>query len=241
MFRMLEKCYQNFGKLAVHILDRGYASEQVLDGSPRDRLFEFEQDFIIRWKKSYNLINAKGEIKKTYLISRYCKPQGSKLVWDKERKIYKRITIAYAPVDHPQYRDKPLSLVIVRDKHHQRSPMYLLTSLPVNNTQQAWEVCFAYSHRWNIEQAFRFGKSELAMESPRLWWFENRLKFLAIVSLVYDFLISLMRNWRGWVQQFLRNWCHRTGNRYRDATIPIYRLRMAIALCLFFFLAQNSG
>lgn len=84
MFRMLEKCYQNFGKLAVHILDRGYASEQVLDGSPRDRLFEFEQDFIIRWKKSYNLINAKGEIKKTYLISRYCKPQGSKLVWDKE-------------------------------------------------------------------------------------------------------------------------------------------------------------
>ena len=92
-----------------------------------------------------------------------------------------------------------------------------------------------------IEQAFRFGKSELAMESPRLWFWENRLKLLAIVSLVYDFLLQLLRGWRSWVNPFLKHWCHRTGERYRSASIPLYRLRLAIHWCLFFFLAQNSG
>ncbi|PHN01052.1 hypothetical protein CRP01_39285, partial [Flavilitoribacter nigricans DSM 23189 = NBRC 102662] len=103
------------------------------------------------------------------------------------------------------------------------------------------EIVFSYMHRWEIEQSFRFGKSELAMESPRLWFWENRLKLLAIVALVYDFLLQLLRGWRSWVFLFLRNWCHRTGERYRSASIPLYRLRLAIHWCLFFALAQNSG
>ena len=121
------------------------------------------------------------------------------------------------------------------------APMYLLTSLPFQSPAQAWEICFSYMHRWNIEQAFRFGKSELAMESPRLWFWENRLKLLAIVTLVFDFLLRMIQNWAAWVSHFLRNWGHRTGNRYRNASIPIYRLRIAIANCFNSFVAQNSG
>lgn len=67
--------------------------------------------------------------------------------------------------------------------------MYILTSLAIENAEDAWEICFSYIHRWNIEQTFRFAKSELAMESPRLWSFENRLKLLAIV--VNGLVISL--------------------------------------------------
>ncbi len=29
-------------------------------------------------------------------------------------------------------------------------------------------------------------------QSPRLWWWENRLKLLAIVALIYDFWLSLL-------------------------------------------------
>ena len=119
--------------------------------------------------------------------------------------------------------------------------MYILTSWPIESAKQAWQVLFSYLHRWEIEQSFRFGKSELAMESPRLWFWENRLKLLAIVALVYDFLLSLLSNWQGWVQLFLTQWCHRTGERYRNASIPLYRLRIAIHWCLFFHIAQNSG
>lgn len=236
MYRMLKKCKTNFDSMAVHVLDRGYASEKIIGW-----MLDFEQHFILRWKKNHNLIHENGKIKKTHLVARSYKGISSKLVGDKERKKMKRITIAFAPVCHPEYPDNQLFMIIIRDKNNHNAPIYILTSLEINTVKDAWEICFSYIHRWNIEQTFRFLKSELAMESPRLWSFENRLKLMAIVALVYDFLISLIRNWSSWVQPFFRNWCHRTGNRYRNASIPIYRLRAAVSLCLIFCLVQNSG
>jgi len=40
--------------------------------------------------------------------------------------------------------------------------------------------------------AWRYSKSELAMESPRVWIWERREKLLLIVTLVYAFLLSLL-------------------------------------------------
>lgn len=235
IYRLLRAVKQHIGSL-THVLDRGYANAKMLEW-----LFHFEQDFIIRWKKNHLLQHeTKGE-KKTHLLARSFKAMGSRLVQDKERKCQKRITLAWAEVTHPDYPDEELWLVIVRDKNHYVSPMYLLTSLPVESARQAWEIVSSYMHRWEIEQAFRFGKSELAMESPRLWFWENRLKLLAIVALVYDFLLQFLRGWRSLIQIFFKRWCHRTGERYRSASIPLYRLRLAIHWCLFSFLAQNSG
>jgi hypothetical protein len=78
---------------------------------------------------------------------------------------------------------------------------------------------------------YRFPKTELAMESPRLWFWDNRLKLLAMVALVYAFLLSLLApqlaDFRTWL---LRHFCHRTGQRYREASIPLYRLRLALSL-----------
>lgn len=236
LYRMLKKIQQHFGPGALHVFDRGYASTSMLEW-----LFHFQQDFVIRWKKNHLLINERQIPKKTHLLARSYKALGNRLVRDKERKKNKRITIAYAPVRHPELPDNQLYLVIVRDKNNRNPPMYLITSLSIHSAKMAWEICFSYLHRWNIEQTFRFGKSELAMESPRLWFWENRLKLLAIVALVYDFLLQMLQNWKPWAAQLFTNWCHRTGNRYRNASIPIYRLRMAIANCLIFCLAQNSG
>lgn len=236
MYRMLRKIHQQIGQTALHIFDRGYASSQMIEW-----LLHFKQDFLIRWKKSHLLINQKQQSKKTYLIARSQKARNSRLVWDKERKKCKRICIAWTAVSHPEHSDNQLFLVIIRDKHHHRSPMYLITSITVHTSAQAWEICFSYMHRWNIEQTFRFGKSELAIESPRLWFWENRLKLMAIVSLVLDFLLRMLRNWDAWARQLIRNWCHRTGNRYRIASIPIYRLRMAISNCLIYYTIKNSG
>jgi hypothetical protein len=79
----------------------------------------------------------------------------------------------------------------------------------------------AYARRWQIEMAFRFGKSELAMESPRLWTGERREKLLLVVTLCYAFLLSLLAGeleaLRTWL---LRTWCHRTGKRGRDTAAP---------------------
>jgi hypothetical protein len=78
--------------------------------------------------------------------------------------------------------------------------------------------------------AFRFTKSELVLESPRLWAWETRLKLLLLVTLVYAFLLSLLdpalRAVREWL---LDHWCHRTGKRSRDTATPLYRLRSALS------------
>jgi hypothetical protein len=68
---------------------------------------------------------------------------------------------------------------------------YVVTNEPARAEEQAWEIVFAYKRRWQIELSFRYGKCELAMESPRLWAFENRLKLLGRVTLVYAFLLHV--------------------------------------------------
>ena len=66
---------------------------------------------------------------------------------------------------------------------------------------------------------------------------------LLMVSLVYAFLLSLLApNLAPLVEELLRNWCHRTGERYRQAAIPLSRLRTALsALWLSHPPIQNSG
>jgi hypothetical protein len=87
----------------------------------------------------------------------------------------------------------------------------------------------AYARRWQIERSFRFTKSELALQSPRLWFWENRLKLLQRVSLAYAFLLGLLQpELHALRAALLRGFCPRTGKRSRDVSTPLYRLRAAI-------------
>lgn len=227
IYRMLRKIHQQIGRAGLNIFDRGYANANMLEW-----LEKFEQDFLIRWVGHHLFVNEQGELKKIYNIARSYKAKHRKQVKDKERKKYKTITIAWAPIRHQEFPDMQLYLVIIRDKNSTNPPIYLITNVPIHNRKTAWEMCFSYIHRWEIEQSFRCCKSELGMESPRLWFFARTLKLLAIVSLVYDFLLRMLGNWKPWANQLFNNWCHRTGNRYRKVAIPIYRLRAAISMAL---------
>ena len=236
IWRLLQKIKQQFEQPLLHVFDRGYANEKMLR-----YLFHFEQDFIIRWKKNHLLHHAKKGSKKTHLLARSFKGKSSRIVRDKVRKQTKKITVSWAKVNHIEHPDNQLFLVIVRDKNNFNGPMYILTSLDIENTKDAWEVMCSYMHRWEAEQGFRFLKSEMALESPRLWFWDNRMKLMAITTLAYDFLLRILNNWKSGIQLIFRRWCHRTGKRYRNASIPLYRLRMAISNCLLICWAQNSG
>jgi len=236
IYRMLKQIHQNLGRAVLHVLDRGYANTNMIAW-----FLKFEQDWLIRWKTTHLLFNEQEQLKPTHLLARSYKARQSRLMWDKERKKQKRVAIAWAAVKHPDYPEYQLSMIIIRNKNQTSKPIYLLTSLLIDSPKLAWQIAFSYLHRWNIEQAFRFGKSELAMESPRLWFWQNRLKLMAIVALVYDFLLRLIRNWNPAAKLLMRRWAHRTGNRYRKASIPVYRLRLAISNCLGDYVAQNSG
>lgn len=219
--QLLDLLTQKMADAVVHVFDRGYAHSPWLTN-----LLHQRQRFIVRWRSSYKLVNAKGEEKKAYLHS-----VGKKAPYAREMKDTRTgntfvSKLLFVPVRLPDLPDRSLTLLVCRQKRS-RQPWYLLTNEPVTSEQQAWAIVLAYQRRWQIEQAFRFNKSELALESPRLWMFENRLKLMMIVALIYAFLLSLLI--LDTQQELLRYGCHRTGKRYKDASVPLYRTRLALS------------
>jgi hypothetical protein len=218
---MLKKCVRQWGDILLHIFDRGYAS-----GPWIQVLQSLRVKFVIRWKKGLFFFNAKGEEKKLWQIGQGKKYLAHKQIYDVHTGEKMPCDIWWAPVWHAAYTYQ-LYVVKVRVK---KKVWYLITNERIRTENQAWEIVFAYRRRWQIETSFRYGKSELAMESPRLWSFENRLKLLSIVTLVYTFLLHLLDpTHKNLVQSILRFKCHRTGKRCREVIAPLYRLRWAIS------------
>jgi len=209
--KLLKRCAQAWGVGVLHIWDRGFAGHPwltaALDNGTR---------FVMRWIKSYNLIDVKGQPRKAWQITRGQRSQDHRYLWDARRRCHRKVGLLYLPVTHPQHPSQILWLIVARPGKPGQSPWYLLTNETILSPDDAWNIILAYARRWQIEMSWRFGKSELAMESPRLWFWQNRLKLLLMVTLAYAFLLSLLdpsfdalRTW------LLRNWCHRTGKRYR--------------------------
>ena len=219
--QLLKLLVEKLADSVVHVFDRGYGNSPWLT-----KLLHYKQRFIVRWRSSYKLVNAKGEVKKAYLHSVGKKATYERLMRDTKTGNQVLVKLLFAPVRLPDLPDQPLTLLVCRQKRG-RQPWYLLTNEKITTEQEAWHIMLAYQRRWQIEQAFRFNKSELALESPRLWLFENRLKLMMMVALIYAFLLSLLcldsHN------DLLRYGCHRTGKRYKDAFLPLYRTRVALS------------
>lgn len=238
---LLEKCAAAWGKAVLHVFDRGYAGGPWLEALART-----DTRFIIRWKKDYHLHDALGNSAAAWKLVRGKKTKQSRMVADARNGGSSRRGVLSVPVRHPSYPGNLWLVVSRRGKGHE--PWYLLTNEPADTPAHMWKIVFAYARRWQIEMAWRFNKTELAMESPRLWRWENRLKLLLIVSLAYAFLLSLLDPLLKPLRDLLlQRFCPRTGRRSRDSPAPLYRLRTALSWLLnytqspWFALRQNSG
>ena len=214
-----------FGRTVLHVFDRGYASEKWLG------LLLAQQDrFLLRWPSAYKLLDAQGQKKRASLFSVGRRATSSRQVWDMVRKCSVRRSLLWQRCWHAAYQDCPLTLLICRPGHQGRQPWYLLTNEKIATDKQAWQLVQAYARRWQIEQSFRFTKSELGMESCRLWFWENKMKLLQVVALVYAFLLTLLdKNLQHYIRSLLRAGYHRTGKQGRTAPAPLYRIRLALA------------
>lgn len=218
---MLRNCVRKWGDLLVHVFDRGYAS-----GPWIQLLQTVKVKFVIRWIKRHKFFDKNGVEKKLWEIGRGKKYLAHKQIFDVSTGQKLPCDLWWTQVWHASYA-YPLFCVKVRVKHN---VWYLITNEPVKTERQAWDIVFMYKRRWQIETSFRYGKCELAMESPRLWAFEDRLKLLSIVTLVYAFFLHLLEPmYKDRVQAVLRLKCHRTGKRCRGSLVPLYRLRWAIS------------
>ncbi|HEX5913761.1 MAG TPA: transposase, partial [Rubrobacter sp.] len=237
---LLEKCAAAWGKAVLHIFDRGFAGAPWLEALART-----EARFVMRWKKGYHLQDLLGNEAPAWMLVRGKKTRQTRMVRDRDGQQSRRGVLA-VPVRHPAYPGLLWLVVSRRGKGHE--PWYLLTNDPADTPALMWKIVFAYARRWQIEMAWRFGKTELAMQSPRLWSWDNRLKLLLIVSLVYAFLLSLLDPLLKPLREtLLQRFCPRTGKRSRDSPTPLYRVRTALSylwLCTsspFLALRQDSG
>ncbi|MBV9232258.1 MAG: transposase [Chloroflexi bacterium] len=222
--RVLLSVAMQWGRGVIHIFDQGFA------GSPwLGMCLQCLQRVVVRWAHNYQLIDEQGRTRKAWEIARGKRPWGRRQIWDARRRTWRMVGVLAFPVRHPDYPQVPLWLVVSRPgKGHK--PWYLLTNEEVSTERQAWRVVFAYARRWQIEMTWRFGKSELGWEGPRLHKWEVRLKLLLMAALAYAFLLTRLGNEhlavRCWL---LRHYCHRTGQRARQTAMPLYRLRLAIS------------
>jgi hypothetical protein len=228
---LLEECATLWGASVLHVFDRGFAGAPWL--SQLDRL---GARFVLRWPKHLHLENWLGIEGAAWKHARGRKTRSHRQIWDAHHHVYRNGGVLALPVRHAAYAG-PLWLVISRrGKGHE--PWYLLTNEVAETPKEMWRVVFAYARRWQIEMAFRFTKSELALESPRLWFWENRQKLLQMVALAYAFLLSLLQPELAELKEaLLRRFCPRTGKRSREVSTPLYRLRSAIC---FLFLSLRT-
>jgi len=222
--KLLAVAYRRWGTQVLHIFDQGFA------GAPWLRLlFGYRQRFVLRWPLRYQLLDGQGRKRKAWEICRGKRSFATVTIRDARLQCLRSIGIYYVPVRHPEFPDVQLWLIVSRQGKG-KSPWYLLTNQAVDSVEAAVRLIRAYARRWQIEMAWRYLKSDLAFQSPRLWNWNNRLKLLLIATLAYAFLLTLLAPLlTGLRALLLRYWCHRTGKRCQDALTPLYRLRSALA------------
>ena len=220
--QLLRECAWRWGRRVLHLFDRGYAGAPWLGELSRAGV-----RFVMRWPKRYQLLDRLGSQRKAWQIALGKRAWGApRMLWDGQLRKLRQTSVLALPVRHAGYGG-PLWLVVAR---RGGEPWYLLTNEPIASEEAAWQVVLAYARRWQVETSFRYGKSELRMESPRLQQWEPRRKLLLVVTLVYAFLLSLLKQEHDLLRQcLLERWCHRTGRRARKTRAPLYRLRWALS------------
>jgi hypothetical protein len=218
---MLRVAAGAWGKHVWHIFDRGYAAGWWIE-----LLGTCGVQFLIRWKKGHHFFDEQGEEKSLGQIGEAKRSWGYRMIRDGKTNEVKKTGIVAAPVRHATYAG-PLWVVIVR---RGGEPWYLITNSPVETEEQAWKCYHAYCRRWQRETVFRYEKSELAIETVRIWKQEKLQNLLQMVAVVHVFLLHLLdESSQELVQWILRYYCHRTGKKQREARVPLYRLRWGLS------------
>ncbi len=220
MLRLLHGLWQ---RRVIHVFDRGFAGLPWLH-----ELVSRQSRFILRWPTGYKLCElSSGREAKAGQLLKTKRSQSFRLLHDPKKNCLRKLGITFIELRHPELPELPLVLIAARFQGSAQ-PWYLLTNEPVHSLEEAWFIVFAYARRWQLELVWRFAKSELAFESPRLWKHEARLKLLLIATLAFMFLLSLVH--RSLIKDWLlRSYCPRTGQRCRSAKLPLYRLRLALS------------
>jgi hypothetical protein len=215
--QLLLPCRNQWGRQVRPSVDRGYATAQWLC-----QLLEPHQRFGLRWKKGHQLLDRWGTERTVWEIARGQKTWGYRMLCDPHPRQHPKVGVPALLVTHPEHA-RPMGVGMARiGQGHE--PWYWLTSDAVRAKEAAWEGVLAYAKRWQIATCRRSAKSELAIESLRVWTWEGREKVRLMVTLLYTH--SSAARVLAWL---VRYFCHCTGQRSWATHTPLSRLRSALS------------
>lgn len=220
---LLTTLLARWGHKLLFLLDRGFASHSFLTAALAQ-----QARWIVRWPTRYKLCAPGGPAKNAWRLTAGKRAWGSISVPDTRHGGSRALAFLAVPVRLEELPAVPLWLVVTRGRKG-REPWRLLTNEPVETEAQARALIRAYLRRWQIEWAFRTQKSDFGLESCRLVTWERRHKLLALVSVVFAFLVHLLTTAPERLTRLLRAGCHRSGQRARQARCPFARLHLAFA------------
>lgn len=106
---LLRECLHRWGRRVLHIFDRGFAGAPWLGV-----LFDYWALFVMRWPRSYKLLDEEGEERKAWEITRGKRSWDHRLLWDSHKRAYRKTGVLAAVVRHPCFPQHPLWLVVSR-------------------------------------------------------------------------------------------------------------------------------
>ncbi len=218
--RILFALLERWGQRVLCLLDRGFDSREFLG-----ELLVRGARIIVRWRKDYHLVGPDGqEARASRLTQRLRSACHVELYSPYERQSFTvgLVAVPVTLVGNPT----PLWLVAVRRKRHET--IWLLSTEEAKTKAQLIGIVRAYARRWQVEWAFRFGKTDLGLASIRVRLWEYRQKLWCLAELAHAYLLHLLVLDEPLRKAVLR-WCHRTGRKWDKVVTPLYRLRHALA------------
>jgi hypothetical protein len=213
---------RRFGPILTFVFDRGFASGPWLQVLQRYRV-----RFIVRWIKRHIFYQLDGTEKVLWRFGQGKRYLAHKTLVDAHSGLHLACDLWWTALRHPAYHG---TLYLVRARLQGKHVQYLITNERVLTEDHAWDIFLSYKRRWQIEQSFRFAKGELAIESPRVYAYEDRLKLFTLVMIVHAFLLFFLDEiYHDFRQRLLRLTCHRTGKRCQESPAPLYLLHEAIS------------
>jgi hypothetical protein len=94
---LLVQLAQRWGRQVVHVWDRGFAGAPWLEAAIQTNV-----RFVVRWTKTYHLVNAMGQPQTAGQILRRYRAKSHKLVWDARRRAWRKTGLVMVQVAHPK-------------------------------------------------------------------------------------------------------------------------------------------
>jgi hypothetical protein len=184
--RFLDRLLVRVGRHAVLVMDRGFGRFALLG-----QLVRQQARFVVRLTAKRDFaVDEEGMVHLSLLAYRLPLVY-ERVVYDPLRKTDALARYGFRRV-HRQEIPGELTLVVQWFADIEE-PWLLLTNEPVHGEADAWRIVQCYWRRMEIEQSFRYLKSEVGLESFRVREFAAIERMVALGMVIYAFLSELLQ------------------------------------------------